>query len=387
MQNIRRVFLSCVLPLILTPAALQWLPLHAARASGLGDGPSIAQDPAANLGDAYLFLDPNDNARAIIAVTVRGYLTPGAALSTVVFDPKVKFTFEIENTGDAALDKKLKVNFAAPVSPGAPQTAHIKGPGVNFTAATTAPTLAGTANAQIITDDPASGFRFFAGPADDPAFFDQAGVGLYLASLRSGAPNPAFLSHAKDSFAGYNTLAVAVSIPVNYLRGPAPTIALDVTAKRQTQTPSKTGGSVGSETFLVVDRLGNPAINALFVPFARQDEYNASKPADDAAGKFEDDLVATMKSYGAKDLFVSILKSIAISKGDLLRLDLSISNRGASGGSNPEAGFPNGRRPGDDTIDTLLTLIANGSPLGDGINASDVRPQDSFPFFALPHQP
>jgi hypothetical protein len=34
-----------------------------------------------------------------------------------------------------------------------------------------------------------------------------------------------------------------------------------------------------------------------------------------------------------------------------------------------------------------LTIIANGSTLGDSIDAGDVPPQDDFPFLALPQQP
>ena len=32
-------------------------------------------------------------------------------------------------------------------------------------------------------------------------------------------------------------------------------------------------------------------------------------------------------------------------------------------------------------------MINNGTTLGDNVNASDVPPQDAFPFFALPQQP
>ena len=78
---------------------------------------------------------------------------------------------------------------------------------------------------------------------------------------------------------------------------------------------------------------------------------------------------------------------MAVTNGDFLRLDLTVPNSGAGGGDNAAAAFPNGRRLKDDTIDILLTIIANGTPLGDNVNASDVPPQDTFPFLALPQQP
>jgi hypothetical protein len=81
-------------------------------------------------------------------------------------------------------------------------------------------------------------------------------------------------------------------------------------------------------------------------------------------------------------------------------LDLTQPNTGTAGGNNTAARYPNGRRLADDTIDIILTLIANGTPadnngvatgltgkLGDGVDAATVPPQDQFPFLALPQQP
>lgn len=371
---------------LVVPVTLGLLAFTLARGSDFADSPSIAQDQGADLGDAYFFLDPNDPSRAILALTVHGFLAPGAASNAAVFDPKVKFSFEIENTGDAVADNKLNVRFDAPAAPGAPQTAHVKGAGVNFIAPTTPGTLGAAANAPTVTTDAGSGFQFFAGPVDDPFFADLAGVNRYLASARSGSPNAAVLARGRDTFAGYNALAIAVSVPVRYLQGASPAVGLSATSKRRPQMPLKTGGYLAAGAFVPVDRVGNPGVNLLFVPPARQDEYNAAKTADDAAGKFADDIASNLQSLGVDDLHVSLLKSITISRGDFLRLNLTIANKGASGGSNPEAGFPNGRRLGDDVIDTILNFVSNGLLAGDGVNAGDVAPQDVFPFFGLPHQ-
>lgn len=359
------------------------LTFTAAHGSDFGDSPSIAQDQGADLGDAYFFVDPNDGSRAILALTVHGSLLPGAPANAAAFDSRVKFFFEIENTGDAVADKKLNVRFDAPAAPGAPQTAHVKGAGVNFTASTTPATL----EAPAVKTDAGSGFQFFAGPVDDPFFGDLAGVNRYLASARNGSPNAALLARGLDTSAGSNTLAIAISVPVSYLRGASNAVGLSASARRRAQTPLKTGGYVTEGAFVQVDRVANPGINLLFVPPARQDEYNGAKTADDAAGKFAGDIAANLQSVGADGLQASILRSIAVDRGDFLRLDLTVSNRGAGGGSNPEAGFPNGRRLGDDAIDTLLNLVANGAPLGDGVDSSDVAPRDVFPFFGPPHQP
>ena len=51
-------------------------------------------------------------------------------------------------------------------------------------------------------------------------------------------------------------------------------------------------------------------------------------------------------------------------------------------------GYPNGRRPADDVIDTILFLVTNEAlTTGDHVNANDVPFRDAFPFFAAPQQP
>ena len=72
----------------------------------------------------------------------------------------------------------------------------------------------------------------------------------------------------------------------------------------------------------------------------------------------------------------------------MLRLDTALANSGSQGGTIAGAGFPNGRRPADDVIDTILFLVTNGGlTTGDNVNANDVPFRDAFPFFAPPHQP
>jgi hypothetical protein len=81
---------------------------------------------------------------------------------------------------------------------------------------------------------------------------------------------------------------------------------------------------------------------------------------------------------------------VAVAKGDILRLNLTIPNTGIGRGLPPTAApdaFPNGRRVHDDVIDILLTLIANGNSLGDNVDANDVPFRTGFPFLAPSQQP
>ena len=52
-------------------------------------------------------------------------------------------------------------------------------------------------------------------------------------------------------------------------------------------------------------------------------------------------------------------------------------------------GFPNGRRLGDDVIDTAEQAVGgflkgHKLPLGDGVNGDDLKPLASFPYVADP---
>ena len=95
-----------------------------------------------------------------------------------------------------------------------------------------------------------------------------------------------------------------------------------------------------------------------------------------------------MTALGTNQDNVNLLAQVAVLKGDFLRLDLGKANSGAGGGNNAGAGFPNGRRLVDDTIDTILAIVTNGAiTTGDNVNANDVPLRDAFPFFAPPQQP
>lgn len=147
------------------------------------------------------------------------------------------------------------------------------------------------------------------------------------------------------------------------------------------------GAAAANGNLRQIDREGVPAVNALLVPIARKDEYNAASPQEDAAGRFAGDIVATLKSLGTSDANIATLAEVAVNHGDYLRLNLNTANSGVGGGNNSGAGFPNGRRPGDDVVDVLLSIVSNGAITGDNVNSNDVPLRDTFPFLAPPQQP
>jgi hypothetical protein len=225
---------------------------------------------------------------------------------------------------------------------------------------------------------------------DDPFFFDIPAFNRFVGSVLAGAADVNLLSRGRDTFAGYNVQMIALSLPAALLKGSAGNvIGVSATTLRQRNTHrSPKGDPQTAGSFVPVDRMGVPAINTVLVPFPRKNEYNRSTTKDDAEGKFGGDIVATLHSLGTDDAHVSILAGVAVNKGDMLRLDTSVANSGPQGGNNAGAGFPNGRRPADDVIDTILFLVTNGAlTTGDNVNGNDVPFRDAFPFFAPPHQP
>lgn len=364
-----------------------------ARAADHGDAPNVAGDQAADLADTYLFLDPNDNTSLVIAMTFRGFIVPGEAVNFTTFDPNTLYRFEIENTGDAKADATIDVSFSARTAANEPQTATVRLPGrgrPTFTAPTTVSTLDPAPPLATVTTDPESGVTFFAGEADDPFFFDIPAFSRFIASVGAGAPNAAVFDRGRDTFAGYNVLCIALRVPLDLVRGDAENNVVgvnSVTLRRQVYRINRAGVARARGALTPIDRMGNPAVNVALVPFARKNEYNRASPRDDAAGRFANDIVASLTSLGTNQANIDVLAGVAVTTGDYLRVNLGTANTGTGGGTNPAAAFPNGRRPQDDVIDILLTIIANGSALGDNVDANDVGFRDTFPFFAPPQQP
>ena len=200
-----------------------------------------------------------------------------------------------------------------------------------------------------------------------------------------GLLHPGVFQRGRDSFAGYNTLAIAFSIPVSLVRNGGNQLGLSCATQRRSPQifNSRTGEPTGFGRWVNVDREGVPAVNVALVPFNSKNAYNSGNTIDDANGRFAPGIISTLNLFGTNPTFQAILAGVAVTRGDILRLDLTKPNNG----TNPEASFPNGRRLPDDVIDILLTLVANGTPLGDSVNANDLPFRSTFPFLAGSQQP
>lgn len=378
-----------------------------AIAADHGDAPLMASDMGVDIADTYFFMDPNDRSRVTIIQTQRGFIVPGESENLTVFDPQINYRLAIENTGDASSDINFNVRFSPKTGFLDPQTATVNVTGITLTPMVmTAQTTVSSATLTIapepvITTDPRTGIKFFAGMTDDPFFFDVSAELLYRDSRIANQINPDVFDRGRDTFAGYNVLAIALSVPVHLLLGSnAPEIAFSGYTERAAMTlRSRADGLVDSGDFIVIDRMGIPAINTVLVPYEKKDAYNRSTTSLDPPGSsnplgslFVDDIVQSLQDLQTGTEAINLLAALAVNRGDYLRLDTSILNRGRFGGNNDGAGFPNGRRLRDDVIDTIVTIINNFEPVRpngkvDRVNSNDKRLRNTFPFLASPHQP
>lgn len=372
------------------------IPFTPTNASDHIDSPSIAQDRGSDIADNWAFLDPNDNSMVVLVMSTQDFIVSGEHFGMPIFDHNIRYRFEIENTGDARPDGFVDVTYSKGLGRQMPQTATIRLPnGQSFTAPTTISTQEYRPPAPVVTTNRETGASFFGGNADDPFFLDDTGANRMVASsiMNPGRPNKSLLSErgGRDTYAGFNTLITAVRVPVAMLRGKAGNVIgiNAVTQRRQTQQIKANGVVEGRGNWVTVDRDGGPLVNNGLIPAPRKDEYNAASTEDDAKGRFQADIVKSLKNLGTDNAHIAMLAKAAVEKGDILRLDLTVPNKGTGGGNNADGGFGKmgGRRLQDDVVDITFTIINNGVPLGDKVDRNEVAFRDQFPFVANPTQP
>lgn len=280
----------------------------------------------------------------------------------------------------------------------------------------------------------ASGIRVWVGTAADPFFIDlgatfdslnyRAGTGVETLTAKQDADDQ--LNSAPDSVAGFNVNTIAIEVPITMLTSdgqmhaatdPKGTIGAWATTSRtqvSIREPQSPVQLVGPE--VQVQRLGQPLINELIIGTGHKDYWSMSDPSLDSqfAAYDLDPLIARIFNavYGFSiptpprtDLLplvtyappIAPMGTTAGPVADLLRLNTGVaptpmakrSRMGLLAGD--AAGYPNGRRLTDDVVDIVERVVIGGvlvkgfdvapnNLLGDGVNAPDVPPQETFPY-------
>lgn len=331
----------------------------------------IQETPAADIGDLYVFRSPARNSQVVLAMTVNPASLPDFATS-YHFSSDVLYRFSISNEGNSAREVNIDFLFS-PVENGR-QTYTVFLPGSRIQGEVTPGTVASNQpNEPIVTT--MNRVRIFAGPRDDPFFFDNVGFSRVLAGGQF---------RNRDGFAKSNVSAIIIELPNRMLRASDRNPSIAVTALTYTSTISTAQLELGAPTrrrnqriFRQADRTGVPGVATVLVPPALRNAFNyapVSGTNDTLNGvNFTDVLVESLTNFGTPSANVGILAAVAVP--DTLKFDLS-----------QPSGFPNGRLPEDDVIDTLLQLILGNPDATDGVDANDVPFLDDFPYLAPPRQ-
>lgn len=227
----------------------------------------------------------------------------------------------------------------------------------------------------------------------------------------------------KDSLADKNVTALCLEIPTEFLVASTnqPILGAWTTASKISRATD------GAETLTQVSRLSMPLVNEVVIGLRDKDKFNASEPKDDLQfadyvthPTFPAILELLYGSVGVKaptlfprtDLLAVFVTGIdGVTKngsiGEMQRLNTAIAptprglqkNMGVLAGDN--AGFPNGRRPGDDVVDMALRVVmgklitlglfgtpdqapSGDIPFTDGATVNASYFLDQFPYLAPP---
>ncbi len=391
-------------------------------ASSHREAPLISEDPTADNTDLYAFRSPDrPETFTIVSNWIPGE-DPAAGPNYYTFSQTARYNIAIDRNGDGKADQTYSFRFKTPTGPyflGNTQqswTATLNGKpfasgktpidnvGPRFNGFVGVDDYEAVAEKTIVTND---GVRVFAGQRDDPFFADVGAIFDLVAIRKAGTTGN--LGGGKDFLSGYDVHTIALQIPISQVDTKTHTIGVWSSTDRQNVT---VGGRL-HRGWTQVSRLGEPLVNEVVIPTGLKDLWNRSTPARDAQFEkyYRTPILAAVlnKLYKlgvpetGRDDLVAVLGT-GIPKvtytgptfADELRINLAIpptpaastSRMGVLGGDN--AGFPNGRRLADDVVDIEEQAVAGflmgkKVPLGDGVDANDVKSLGHFPYVAAPH--
>lgn len=233
---------------------------------------------------------------------------------------------------------------------------------------------------------------------------------------------------ANDDLVGKaNVTSIAMEVPIECVIGNgngvigAWTTASLPQATLKDPTPTYEQPALQGGAYVQVSRLSAPLVNEVVIGLPFKDLFNGSEPKDDAQAAdfvtnptlpalidilFRDALGAedniAPSNLPRTDLVAAFLtgfpgvnQQATVTASEMMRLNTAIaatpqdaqSNLGVAG--DDLAGFPNGRRPGDDTVDIALRVVmgalchdipVNGTPTNLGYCTPDDAPVGDQPF-------
>lgn len=175
------------------------------------DAPAVT-GTSSDIADYYAFQNPNNRDNMVFAVTMQGLLSPGMT-GAASFDENVLTEINIDNNGDNVEDLVIQIiprdGKMYAFGPYAPSSTGLTSTIDDSVSSVEVDITAYGSNAVTATS---GGVSLFAGPRDDPFFFDLGAYQDILAGNAGGFSDP-----GTDTFAGTNVLAVVVEVPKSRL--------------------------------------------------------------------------------------------------------------------------------------------------------------------------
>ena len=201
-----------------------WAADHAdAPATGLATTTSSGVD----ITDVYAFQSPADNSKMVFAVNSQGLMSPSVTAGAT-FPANVLYEINIDNTGDNIEDLVIQcivqngnMRVFGPVAPSVTGKTSTIMASANYT------DVAVSSGSSVNIGINSNGTKVFAGPRDDPFFFDLAQFKAIIGGTATG-----FNSPGKDAFAGTNVMSIVVEVPKTLLGTAA---SLNVWAETKTK--------------------------------------------------------------------------------------------------------------------------------------------------------
>ncbi len=299
------------------------------------------------------------------------------------------------------------------------------------------PSYVGLANAAILTIPGRNGARVFAGPRSEQFYVDLMAAFDRLGGLSNEVRNPGV-----NSTKGFNVHSIALEVPIKLLDDLGAKGIIGVWSSSSRMRVPVLGGNDDTNgddsRWVQVSRLGFPLDNEVLQPLRVKDRFNATTPFQDE-NLFANLIVNPGNTQGSESL-VGLLRTITgctelnnradlqaiiltgiptgvlpglnnftgSERADLLRLNYRIPPTQGIDPNNPgnnrlgilvgdNAGFTNGRRPFDDTVDIALKAVggaaqglvgltpcAAAANLTDNVAGPDTSFLTTFPYLGTP---
>ena len=303
----------------------------------------------ADINDVYAFQGSNA-ARTVLAVTTHPAV---GVFAPAEYATDVRYVINVDRNGDAVADLAYVLRFASRMTGSSQHYTATRYTGSNARTLRQGVKVASGMTGE--TSELKGSGKIFVGLRSDPFFFDLAAfrddvLGTDLGRDFCDQPG----GKGVDFFEVLNTNAIVIEVPDDALGD-------DIGVWATTLGPDGQ-----------IDRMGRPAINAVFNSGADKNAFNHGQPKDDFAD-FSDNVIGVLKALGGYSTQDATgLAHVLLP--DVVTYDTSTS----------AAGPLNGRALSDDVIDAELGIVTSGGIPGDCVGAHDDY-VTTFPYLGVPH--